>query len=158
MNNFCKYKSISYKTNIGFLIIIVFVILLSSCEKDSDIENNIFKYNEYSNISSLDPAFSSTLRNIWPINQIFNGLVQLDKNLEIKGDIASSWTISEDKRTYTFKIRQDVYFHNSELFGKNLTRKVKAKDFEYSFKRLIDNKIASPFIFYIERHHMCRII
>ena len=144
MNNFCKYKSISNKTNIGFLIIILFGILLSSCEKDSDIENNIFKYNEYSNISSLDPAFSSTLRNIWPINQIFNGLVQLDKNLEIKGDIASSWTISEDKRTYTFKIRQDVYFHNSELFGKNLTRKVKAKDFEYSFKRLIDNKIASP--------------
>ena len=144
MNNFCKYKSISNKTNIGFLIIILFGILLSSCEKESDIENNIFKYNEYSNISSLDPAFSSTLRNIWPVNQIFNGLVQLDKNLEIKGDIASSWTISEDKRTYTFKIRQDVYFHNSELFGKNLTRKVKAKDFEYSFNRLIDNKIASP--------------
>ena len=144
MNNFCKYKSISNKTNIGFLIIILFGILLSSCEKDSDVENNIFKYNEYSNISSLDPAFSSTLRNIWPVNQIFNGLVQLDKNLEIKGDIASSWTISEDKRTYTFKIRQDVYFHNSELFGKNLTRKVKAKDFEYSFNRLIDNKIASP--------------
>ena len=144
MNNFCKYKSISNKTNIGFLIIILFVILLSSCEKDSDIKNNIFKYNEYSNISSLDPAFSSSLRNIWPVNQIFNGLVQLDKNLEIKGDIASSWTISEDKRTYTFKIRQDVYFHNSELFGKNLTRKVKAKDFEYSFNRLIDNKIASP--------------
>lgn len=144
LNNFCKYKSISNKTNIGFLIIILFGILLSSCEKESDIENNIFKYNEYSNISSLDPAFSSTLRNIWPVNQIFNGLVQLDKNLEIKGDIASSWTISEDKRTYTFKIRQDVYFHNSELFGKNLTRKVKAKDFEYSFKRLIDNKIASP--------------
>ncbi|MBL6591369.1 MAG: ABC transporter substrate-binding protein [Flavobacteriaceae bacterium] len=144
LNNFCKYKSISNKTNIGFLIFILFVILLSSCEKDSDIKNNIFKYNEYSNISSLDPAFSSTLRNIWPVNQIFNGLVQLDKNLEIKGDIASSWTISEDKRTYTFKIRQDVYFHNSELFGKNLTRKVKAKDFEYSFNRLIDNKIASP--------------
>ena len=144
MNNFCKYKSISNKTNIGFLIIILFGILLSSCEKDSDVENNIFKYNEYSNISSLDPAFSSTLRNIWPVNQIFNGLVQLDKNLEIKGDIASSWTISEDKRIYTFKIRQDVYFHNSELFGKNLTRKVKAKDFEYSFNRLIDNKIASP--------------
>ena len=144
MNNFCKYKSISNKTNIGFLIIILFGILLSSCEKDSDEKNNIFKYNEYSNISSLDPAFSSTLRNIWPINQNFNGLVQLDKNLEIKGDIASSWTISEDKKTYTFKIRQDVYFHNSELFGKNLTRKVKAKDFEYSFNRLIDNKIASP--------------
>ena len=144
MNNFCKYKSISYKTNIGFLIIILFGILFSSCEKDSNTKNNIFKYNEYSNISSLDPAFSSTLRNIWPVNQIFNGLVQLDKNLEIKGDIASSWTISEDKRTYTFKIRQDVYFHKSELFGKDLTRKVNAKDFEYSFNRLKDNKVASP--------------
>ena len=93
LNNFCKYKSISNKTNIDFLIIIFLGILLSSCEKDSDIENNIFKYNEYSNISSLDPAFSSTLRNIWPVNQIFNGLVQLDKNLEIKGELKLSFKL-----------------------------------------------------------------
>ena len=105
MNNFCKYKSISNKTNIGFLIIILLGILLSSCEKDSDIENNIFKYNEYSNISSLDPAFSSTLRNIWPTHQIFNGLVRMDKNLNILPDIAEDWTISSDKKVYSFKIK-----------------------------------------------------
>ena len=133
-----------YKLSNSILIIVFFGVLLNSCSKDINQNNNIFKYNEYSNISSLDPAFSSTLRNIWPVNQIFNGLVQLNDKLEIKPDLASSWIISKDKKTYTFKIRNDVFFHESEYFGKKLTRKVNAKDFVYSFKRLLDSQIASP--------------
>ena len=72
------------RTNIVLLII----IFLFSCDKDNNNSSNVFRYNEYSNISSLDPAFSSTLRNIWPCNQIFNGLVKMDKNLDVIPDIA----------------------------------------------------------------------
>ena len=73
------------RTNIVLLII----IFLFSCDKDNNNSSNVFRYNEYSNISSLDPAFSSTLRNIWPCNQIFNGLVKMDKNLDVIPDIAN---------------------------------------------------------------------
>ena len=76
-----------------------------------------FRYNEYRNVTSLDPAFARNPQNIWPINQLFNGLVQLDENLEIKPEIASSWTISPDGLNYKFTLKKDVFFHNSHLFG-----------------------------------------
>lgn len=81
---------------------------------------------------------------IWPCNLIFNGLVQLDDSLHIQPDIAKNWTISPDGKTYTFTLRHDVYFHKSPLFGKDSTRTVTASDFEYSLKRLLDEKVASP--------------
>ena len=126
-----------------FVLLILSLSVNISCVSESDKIENVFRYNEYSNISSLDPVYSSTLRNIWPCNQIFNGLVKMDENLNIVADIAEQWTISEDKKVYRFKIRDDVYFHES-IFFENKTRKVNAHDFEYSFKRITDKDIASP--------------
>ncbi|MDR6967959.1 peptide/nickel transport system substrate-binding protein [Flavobacterium arsenatis] len=120
--------------------------LFSSCS-DSKKENQdhlVFRYNEDGNITSLDPAFSKIQTNIWACNHLFNGLVQLDDSLNVKPDLAKSWKISEDGTTYTFILRNDVYFHKSVYFGKDSTRTANANDFEYSFNRLLDEKIASP--------------
>ena len=125
------------------IIAIILIIVSISCVSDKVVNENVFRYNEYSNISSLDPAFSSTLRNIWPCNQIFNGLVKMDENLNVVPDLAEYWTVSDDKKEYSFKIRDDIYFHES-IFFKNKTRKVNAFDFEYSFSRIIDENVASP--------------
>jgi len=84
------------------------------------------------------------LQDTWACNQLFNGLVQLDNELNILPSIAKNWTISEDGQIYTFNLRKDVYFHKHELFGKDSTRTVVAKDFEYSFNRLRDEKVAAP--------------
>ena len=127
------------KKFITFLIISITI----SCSNNRTNNENVFRYNEYSNISSLDPAYSSTLRNIWPCNQLFNGLVKMDTKLNVVSDLAKDWTISEDKKEYRFKIRDDIYFHKSKFF-ENGTRKVNAYDFEYSFNRIIDKNIASP--------------
>jgi peptide/nickel transport system substrate-binding protein len=51
--------------------------------------------------------------------------------------LAKSWTISEDGRTYTFKLRDDVSFCS----GKKFT----AEDVVYSFKRLKDTAIKGPY-------------
>lgn len=104
----------------------------------------VFRYNEIANITSLDPAFSKTQSNIWACNHIFNGLIQLDDSLRVQPDIAKSWQISEDGKTYTFTLRSDVQFHTSSLFGTKKTRAVKASDFKFSFDRLTDEKVASP--------------
>jgi len=119
--------------------------LICSCSPSSKInENTIFRYNEYRNITSLDPAFARNPQNIWPINQLFNGLVQLDKNLSVQPEIASTWNVSSDGLLYTFFLKKDVYFHTSPLFGEKQTRTVVASDFVYSFDRLKDPKVASP--------------
>lgn len=127
------------------LISCVLFTLLIACnsKKKSNKDHLVFRYNEYKNINSLDPAFAKDNSTIWACNQLFNGLVQLDDNLNVQPDIAKSWTISEDGKTYTFNLRNDIYFHKHNLF-KNNTRKATAFDFEYSFNRLTDPKTASP--------------
>jgi oligopeptide transport system substrate-binding protein len=62
----------------------------------------------------LDPAFAKSQDNIWMCNQLFNGLVQLDDSLNIKPDLAKSWTISEDGKTYTFYLRTNAVWSAGE--------------------------------------------
>lgn len=136
-----RSSSLIYNLCLGAL----FVILLAcSNRKKLQNDNQVFRYNEHSNISSLDPAFAKQLSDIWAINQLFNGLVQLDDELNVKPDIAKKWSISENGKSYMFTLRNDVYFHKHKLFGIDSTRIVNAHDFDYSFKRLINNDIASP--------------
>ena len=137
---------INKKNILLYIKILLIGIILSSCQqKQSNFDDSqVFRYNEHSNITSLDPAFSRKQSEIWATNQLFNGLVQLDDNLQVKPDIAKYWRFSEDGKTIDFILRNDVYFHKHILFGKDSTRIVKAKDFEYSFNRLLDEKIASP--------------
>ena len=140
----CNIPSIM-RTIMRCATIFYLALLLQSCGQasQSDRDHLVFRYNESSNITSLDPAFAKVQSNIWACNQIFNGLVQLDDSLNIKPDIAKSWIISSDGMTYTFTLRNDVKFHSSKHFPNN-TRTVKAKDFQYSLNRLLDDNIASP--------------
>jgi peptide/nickel transport system substrate-binding protein len=124
------------------------LLLLISCnsEINSDKDHLVFRYNEHSNIATLDPTFASNPQLIWPTNQLFNSLVQLDDELNIQPDIAKNWTFNDSTLTYTFNLRNDVYFHKSEVFTDNYkdsTRIVTAHDFEYSFNRLLDEKVAA---------------
>lgn len=122
-----------------------FNLILSCSSKSKESKDHlVFRYNEHKNIGSLDPAFAKDNADIWAVNQLFNGLVQMDENLAVQPCIAKAWTISEDGLTYTFNLRSNVFFHKHELFGTDSTRQVTAKDFEYSFNRLLDKKVASP--------------
>jgi len=94
-------------------------------------------------VSSLDPAAANNFENIWPVNQLFNGLVQMDDSLNVIPCIARSYSISEDGQVYTFRLRNDVYFHNNACFENGKGRRVTANDFVYSFTRLFDSKVSS---------------
>ena len=103
-----------------FRLIIPTIILslLVSCKTDDHSNgHSVFRYNEVDGINSLDPIYSRNLSNINGCNQLFNGLVQYDDKMNVTPCIAKSWTISDDALTYTFTLRNDVYFHKSELFG-----------------------------------------
>lgn len=128
-----------------YLIVLIYLFLFSGCFKDvNEDKSMVFRYNEHTNISSLDPAFAKNQANIWAVHQLFSGLVQLDDSLNVQPDIAKSWEISEQGKTYTFHLRDDVFFHKHHLFGKDSTRTVKASDFEYSFKRLQNSQLSAP--------------
>ncbi len=94
-------------------------------------------------ITSLDPAFARNQMNVWCVNQLFNGLTQLDSNLKVQPAIAKSWEIKNEGGLYIFHLRDDVYFHDAIQFENGKGRKVIANDFVYSFRRIVDAKVAS---------------
>jgi oligopeptide transport system substrate-binding protein len=128
-----------------FLILAIGALMVSACSNPEEkTEKVIFRYNEAAGITSLDPAFTRSLENIWAVNQLFNSLVELDSNMVVIPSLATEWQISEDGLEYTFKLRDDVYFHNHEVFPAGKGRLVTAHDFVYSFQRLLDKSLAAP--------------
>ncbi|MBS7333967.1 MAG: ABC transporter substrate-binding protein [Weeksellaceae bacterium] len=124
--------------HLGYILI---TICFFSCHKQSEVDSSkVFKLNRYDNISSLDPINARTQANNWACNLMYNSLVKINNNLEIEPDIAKSWTISEDGKTYTFTLNNNIFFHKHPIFGKDSTRNVVAEDFVYSFDRLNDPK------------------
>ena len=138
---FIKHDILIFKQNLYFKLIAI-IIIFSSCEERKSIDlNTVFRYNEHKNINSLDPIFAKDIANIQAVNQLFNGLVEMDKELNVVPSVAKSWKISENGKLYTFIINTSVEFHPHPSLEK---RNVTAYDFEYSFNRLLDPKNASP--------------
>jgi len=68
----------------------------------------------------------------------------MNDQLVVKPCIAKSWDISADGLTYTFHLRDDVYFHDHELFENGKGRKVVASDFVHSLFRIVNPEVTSP--------------
>ena len=131
--------------SLSLLLGILFLFLAVRCDDTTVVDSKVvFRYNEFRNITSLDPAFARNPQNIWPIQQLFNGLVQLDQNLNVVPEIASHWEIDSLGTTYTFFLKEDILFHEADQFGPKKTRAVTADDFVYSFDRLTDPAVGSP--------------
>ncbi len=84
----------------------------------------------------LDPDIVTAFSSFAVINEIYEGLVEVNSKLQIQPALATSWTVSNDGLTYVFNIRQGVKFHN----GREMT----ASDVVYSFNRIMDPKTGSP--------------
>ena len=127
---------------------IILLIFTGLCSCKSPFGNDpyltVFRYNEFSNITSLDPAYAKDQANIWACNQLYNGLLQLDEHLQIRPCIAKEWEIDSTGKTYLFHLRTDVFFHDHPVFPGGKGRKVTAQDFVYSFNRILDPALASP--------------
>lgn len=97
------------------LIVIISILLLVSCSERSTEEGNI-------NIAvsqepvTLDIAVSSTLMGrIIASGNIYEKLLVLDGDGEIREELASSYYFSDDNRTLTFRLREGVMFHDGTV-------------------------------------------
>lgn len=114
-----------------------------SCKNNRSSSKQVFRYNESSNIASLDPAFAKNQSIIWAVHQLYNTLVETDSNLNIVPSLAYRWEISDDRLQYRFFLRNDVFFHDNDAFAGGKGRKMTAHDVEFSFKRITDRSTAS---------------
>ena len=126
------------------LSILLLSIVLFSCTSHNHPDKKIFRYNESSGIATLDPAFAKNQSIMWAIHQLYNTLVEVDENMQLKPSLAKRWEFSDDKRSIVFHLRTDVFFHDDVVFPNAAGRKLVAEDVKYSLQRIIDPQTASP--------------
>jgi len=119
------------------------LFLLAGCSSPRHDSKKVFRYNEKDGIASLDPAFAKNRSTMWPIHQLYNTLVETNDELHIVPALARSWDVSADKKTWTFHLRTDVFFHDNEAFPGGKGRRMVAGDVVYSFHRIMDPRTAS---------------
>ncbi len=142
LKNHLPLPVIKFSKKIFFLIFSLIVFLISSCSNHQKVKN-IFHYNEQSGIATLDPAFAKSQSIMWAVHQIYNTLVQTNDHLDIVASLAKSWDVSDDNLTFTFHLRDDVFFHDNDAFANGKGRKMIAQDVVYSFERILDKNTAS---------------
>lgn len=123
-----------------------------SKEKEESKENSdkeaqgekILRTNNSSEPASLDPALAKGTHESWILQHAFTGLMSYDENGDLAPAMAESYDESDDGLTYTFHIREDAKWSNGDP--------VKASDFEYAWKRVVDPKLASDYAYQISNY------
>lgn len=116
---------------------------MAGCGSTHPREEGYFCYNETTGVASLDPAFAKNQSIMWVVHQLYNTLVEVDSNLQIKPSLAKYWEISEDGLRYTFHLRTDIFFHDDPCFPGGRGRRMVAADIAYSLQRIVDPATAS---------------
>lgn len=133
------------KVRLAWLAVIVLAVGLvpllrnPAVDAQTPVYGGHFRRALSSDPANLDPAQTNTVRAVSVKMAIFDQLLRLSpKTLELEPGAAESWTVSDDSRTLTFRLRRGVKFHN----GREMT----AEDVKYSIERILTPENASPFI------------
>src|SRR2546422_4716204 len=85
---------------------------------------------------NLDPHQSTAAVDRQVFQNLYDKLVDINQNLEIVPMLATSWQIADGGRTYTFKLRQGVVFHDGTPFN--------AEAVKFNFERMLGKSFVSP--------------
>ncbi|MDX1618150.1 MAG: ABC transporter substrate-binding protein [Balneolaceae bacterium] len=91
---------------------------------------------EIHRIPTLDPLFADNNSTRRTLQILYEGLVRYNQTGNVVPAISKRWSVSDDSLTYRFTLRDDVYFHDSEIFSNGIGRKVVASDFSYALTRM----------------------
>ncbi len=86
--------------------------------------------------NTLDPMLTTLGDEYVYDNLVFNGLTRIREDLTLEGDLADNWTSSADIKTWTFKLKPGVKFHNGAVLV--------AEDVAVFFRRLLNPATSAP--------------
>lgn len=130
----------------SFIYVLALATIFFSCGDGSDTDSanknkavggvqygGNFRFMSSEKVSGLFPLSITDVYANRISSQIFQGLLKIDPNgTKVLPCLAESFEISEDSKTFTFKIRKGVYFQDSDCFSDGKGREVTAHDFKYS--------------------------
>lgn len=134
-------------------IVLALSLVLSACAGGSDsgdqgnensgvaVEGGDLILAVLADVSSLDPAMSTDAPSSVVQTNLFETLVKNDASNNIVAGLAVEWK-DVDERTYEFKLREGVKFHDGEDFNDEVAK--------MNLDRLLDENIASPRYFLFE--------
>ena len=128
--------------NLAHLLFFCSSLFFLSCNEKTDNKSQ-YKYEKQDlkillsdPVETLDPmkiVYSSD----WEVaNNIFEGLVSIDFDGQIKYVLVDTISIMQDNLTYYFKLKSNIFFHDSPCFYKGIGRKLNSNDINYTFERL----------------------
>ncbi len=98
-----------------------------------------FRVNLGTEPPSLDWSLATDHVSFNVISNLMVGLTEFDKDLKPAPVIAKSWDFLDGGKKIVFHLREDVAWTDG--------KKVRAQDFEYSWKRLLNPKTASQYAY-----------
>ena len=79
-------------------------------------KGDTFVTSSIGNVSALIPNIANDGASHAVGGQIYGGLVTFDKNLQVIPELAESWTFSSDCRSLTFRLRENIRWHDGRPF------------------------------------------
>ena len=137
------YKNIKLYSFTIFLCLLIF-----GCGQDKSIEENYQNHYDIESGGRLINAMTGEPSNLIAMiagdsassaiaNNIFNSLLKYDESLNYSPDIAESWSISNNQKTITFKIREGLFWADGE--------KLTSKDVMFTWKLVTDPNTRTPY-------------
>lgn len=130
-------KTMKRKLKVSIMILVMLIFSITTMISAEESEGGKMVVSFQSDLATLDPAIGYDWQNWSIIKSIFNGLMDYEPGTtDLKTQLAESYSVSDDGKTYTFTIRDDILFHN----GRPMT----AEDVKYSFERVLNPETQSP--------------
>ncbi len=123
-----RARGITWRFLAATLLFLSGALLSTAAAKDPQL-GGIYRAPLRLSPTSLDPARTESIYAVEVIQQLFDGLVEYDADLQIRPALAEGWRVSLDGRIYTFRLREGARFHNG--------RAVTAADVVYSVTRVL---------------------
>lgn len=100
------------------------------------------------NITSFDPQVAATQDEFLIAENCYEGLVRVEDDGTVKPAVAAKWTVSTDKKSYTFNLRQGLKWHLTdavtERMGANWNPDITAHDFVFALQRAVSAQTDCP--------------
>lgn len=93
--------------------------------------------------ANLDPQVASDASDVIACKNLYSGLVRQDVSGTLVPDLAESWEISSDGRTYTFHLREGLTYAATRGSATDYT--ITAEDFVFAFRRMFRAETSSPY-------------